>query len=94
MLLGSIRDYVRERGTVSVQEVAHHFDIAADTARFALGYWQNRGRIQALGSGCASSSSSCASEGSCGTKSCGSPETATLYRWIRGETPLRWLRHS
>ena len=46
MLLGQIRDYVKARGVVTLQDIMLHFDIAADSAEFALNYWLRKGKIQ------------------------------------------------
>lgn len=80
MMLGEIRDYLQRRGNASLQDVATHFDIATDTARFALGYWQKQGKVREMAAGCAS--------GGCG-KSCGGG-TATSYEWVKREIPLRF----
>lgn len=80
MLLKDIRSYLQQRGTASVQEVAIHFDIAADTAQFALNYWQNQGKIRAQAP-------------SCGSGSCGgcSSNASTSYTWVKKEAPLQWF---
>lgn len=84
MLLGEIRDYLRQRGSASLVEVATHFDIAADTARFALNYWQRKGKIREHATG------NCGS-GSCHANGCGGTQTATIYEWVKREMPLRWF---
>ena len=60
MLLGEIRNYLQQRGSASLSDVATHFDIAPDTARFALDYWQQRGKVRAVNAACGS--------GGCGGK--------------------------
>ncbi|MBJ6609501.1 MAG: DeoR family transcriptional regulator [Candidatus Thiothrix moscowensis] len=82
MLLGEIRDYLQQHGTASVDAVATHFDIAPDTARFALDYWQRKGKIRQMATVCSS--------GGCG-KNCGSTKAATIYEWVKRDIPLRWL---
>ncbi|MEZ5479056.1 MAG: FeoC-like transcriptional regulator [Thiolinea sp.] len=81
MMLGDIRDYLRQRGQVTVQDVALHFDIAPDTARFALNYWQQRGR--------ASTQSAACGNGGCSSGQCSAGGSALLYRWQPAEIPLR-----
>lgn len=83
MLLGEIRDYLQKRGVASLQDVATHFDIAPDTARFALNYWQRKGKVRKIPIGCAS--------GGCGGNNCGGPEAASSYEWMEREIPLRWF---
>lgn len=80
MLLKDIRNYLQQRGTASVQEVAIHFDIAPDTAEFALNYWQNQGKLRAQATNCSS--------GACG--GCGSRDAA-IYTWVKKEAPLQWF---
>lgn len=78
MLLGQIRDYVKHRGTVSLYDVAVHFDISEDTARFALDYWQQKRVIQATTGGCGSSCQSCST-------------AAISYQWGQQSVPIRWV---
>jgi hypothetical protein len=81
MMLGEIRDYLQQRGSASLRDVATHFDIAPDTARFALGYWQKKGKVREMAAGCGS--------GGCG-KGCGGGSAAS-YEWVKREIPLRWV---
>lgn len=81
MLLGQIRDYVRMRGIVSLQDVMLHFDIAADTAEFALNYWLRKGKIQMQTASCGS--------GGCSSGSCNSKQSAQ-YNWAQRAIPLRF----
>ncbi|EIJ35698.1 FeoC-like transcriptional regulator [Thiothrix nivea] len=83
MLLGEIRDYLKRHGVASLHDVATHFDISPDAARFALSYWQRKGKVREQASACSS--------GGCGGKSCGDPEAATVYEWVKREIPLRWF---
>lgn len=84
MLLGEIRDYLQQRGSANLTEVATHFDIAADTARFALHYWQRKGKIREQAAGTCSS-------GGCGANSCGGTKAATHYEWVKRDVPLQWF---
>jgi len=78
MLLVDIRQYLEKRGTASLDEVAIHFDIATDAAKFALSYWVKKGKINILGAAC---SSSC---GACGAK-------GDSYQWKKTiEVPIIW----
>lgn len=83
MLLGEIRDYLQKHGTASIDAVATHFDIAPDTARFALNYWQRKGKVREMATVVCSS-------GGCG-KNCGGTEAATVYEWVKREIPLHWF---
>ena len=83
MLLGEIRDYLQKHGTASIDTVATHFDIAPDTARFALNYWQRKGKVREM-------ATTACSSGGCG-KNCGGTEAATVYEWVKREIPLHWF---
>ncbi|HPY41254.1 MAG TPA: FeoC-like transcriptional regulator [Thiolinea sp.] len=82
MLLSDIRSYLQQRGTASLKDVAVHFDIAPDTAQFALNYWQNKGKIREQAASCGS--------GSCGGCSSNS-SSAAIYTWVKKEVPIRWM---
>jgi hypothetical protein len=80
MLLADIRHYLKQRGIASLDEVAIHFDIATDSASFALNYWINKGKVTELGANC---SSSC--------KGCNSNESH--YQWKEiSAVPIQWLQ--
>ncbi|MEZ5534104.1 MAG: FeoC-like transcriptional regulator [Thiolinea sp.] len=81
MMLGHIRDYLRQRGSASLSDVAVHFNIAPDTAKFALNYWQKKGKIREQASTCSS--------GGCGDSCSGG--SSPVYEWVRRDIPLRWL---
>lgn len=83
MLLGAIRDYVRQRGTTSLHDVATHFDITEDNALFALNYWQKQGKIRTQAVTCGSG---------CSSKNCSTSTTSTptIFEWIRLEIPLQF----
>ncbi len=82
MLLGEIRNYLQQRGNASLTDIATHFDIAEETARFALHYWQQKGKAREMLTACG---------GGCSGKSCGSSGTATQYEWVRREIPLNFF---
>ena len=81
MLLGQIRDYVKTRGSVSLQDVMLHFDIAADTAEFALNYWLRKGKIHLQTASCSS--------GGCSSTRCSSSQSAQ-YNWAQRAMPLHF----
>ncbi len=86
MLLGEIRNYIQKRGAASVHDVATHFDIAQDTARFALNYWQKQGKVREQAAGCGTNA--------CSGKNCGGSGAATNYEWVKRDIPLRWFKRS
>ncbi len=92
MLLGEIRDYIQRRGNSSLQDIALHFDIAPDTARFALGYWQRKGKVRELTAttSCGSGSGSGGGCDGCSSNSAGS--SSQHYEWVKREIPLQWMR--
>lgn len=85
MILTEIRDYLRERGSAELQEIALHFDIAPDTAQFALHYWQQKGKVREQTMGCPST---CGSKGSCSSASA----TPMYYEWLGRSVPLQFVR--
>jgi hypothetical protein len=79
MLLADIRTYLKQRKVASLEEVALHFDIASDSAKFALNYWVKRGKVSVLGAGCGSTCNACGTE-------------ANRYQWQEVEAiPIRWV---
>jgi len=62
MLLADIRTYLKQRKIVSLEEVALHFDIAPDSANFALNYWVKHGKVNVLGASCGSACNGCGTE--------------------------------
>lgn len=82
MLLAQIRSYLQQRGQTSLQDVAIHFDISPEAARFALQYWQKQGKLRPLRASCNSS---------CG--SCGDSEDKDIYQWAGSTIPIRWAKH-
>lgn len=86
MLLGEIRNYLQQRGTASLSDVAAHFDIAPDTASFALNYWQQRGKVREMSTACNS--------GGCGGKACNNGGTGTVYEWVKRDIPLKFFMPS
>lgn len=73
MTLTGVRDYMRERGNASLEEVALHFDASRDAARGALDLWMKKGKVRPLPAG-----ASCSKAGSCGC-SCKAEE---IYEWL------------
>jgi len=79
MLLADIRSYLKQRKTASLEEVAIHFDIASDSAQFALNYWIKRGKITNVSASCGSSCNGCGSG-------------ASHYQWQEVKAiPIQWL---
>ena len=78
MKLGEIRDYIKQRGESSLSDVAIHFDISKEAAKFAIEYWIKKGKVNIQGAACGSS---------CG--GCGSADES--YQWVSDEQPIRWL---
>jgi len=80
MILTEVKNYVRERGQVSLGEVALHFDVDPDTARGWLDFWQRKGRLRRLDA-----------DAVCGSScSCSQKPGQTLYQWNRslGSIPV------
>jgi hypothetical protein len=83
MILGQIRDYLKQRGTISLKETAIHFDISEESASMALEYWVKKGKAHTL-----SSVSACGS--SCG--GCGDKPGKTHYQWKEQDIPIHWVK--
>ena len=71
MILTEVKDFLRERGPVSLNEVALHFDVDIETARGWLDFWQRKGRVH-----CVPAETSCGSSCSCSQK-----PGLDLYEW-------------
>lgn len=71
MILQEIKNYVRKREQVSLNDIALHFDLDADTVRGMLDFWVRKGRIKRL-----KQTSDCG--GAC---SCSAKEARDIYRW-------------
>lgn len=82
MMLGEIRNYVKQHGTASLNDIALHFDIAPDTVRFAIDYWQRKGKIREQ------ATASCDSGGCGGCSSNSAPKA--LYEWVKRDIPMQW----
>lgn len=80
MKLGEIRNYIKRRGESSLIDVATHFDISKEAAKFAIEYWIKKGKVQVQGAACGSSCSGCGSANE-------------SYQWVNEEQPIRWLSY-
>ena len=78
MKLGEIRNYIKRRGDSSLADVATHFDISNEAAKFAIEYWIKKGKVEERGAACGSS---------CG--GCGSASES--YQWVNDEHAIRWI---
>lgn len=74
-MLTAVRDYLRNRGQVTLAEVALHFDVTPDVARRMLEVWRRKGKVhRAMATAsCGSSCSQC------------DPAATEIYFW--GEAP-------
>ncbi len=79
MMLGEIRDYLRQRETISLSDITNRFDISAEAAKLALEYWVDKGKVSKIGAACGSS---------CG--GCGSAEDN--YQWLDREQVIKLFR--
>ncbi len=79
MILGDIRNYLKQRNTVSLQDIAIHFDLSEESAALAVEYWIKKGKVRAIAAACGAS---------CGS-SCGS--AGDHYQWIE-QAPIHWYR--
>ncbi len=78
MKLGEIRNYIKRRGDSSLVDVATHFDISNEAAKFAIEYWIKKGKVQEQGAACGSSCGGCGSAGE-------------SYQWVNDEHAIHWV---
>ncbi|WP_207765798.1 FeoC-like transcriptional regulator [Pleomorphomonas carboxyditropha] len=78
MTPSAVRDYLRERGSAPLSDVALHFDAGEDAVRAVLDLWVAKGRVRALTDG-----AGCSKAGTCGC-TCKAEE---IFEWI-GERRL------
>ena len=78
MTPSSVRDYLKERGSAPLSDVALHFDAGEDAVRAVLDLWIAKGRVRGLAAG-----TGCSKAGSCGC-SC---KVEEIFEWV-GEKRL------
>jgi putative ferrous iron transport protein C len=78
MTPSSVRDYLKERGSAPLSDVAVHFDAGKDAVRAVLDLWIAKGRVRSMAPG-----ASCSKASSCGC-AC---KTEEVFEWI-GERRL------
>ncbi len=61
MILSEVRDYIRRRGQVSLQDLALHFNSPPDALRGMLERWERKGKIERVTpkAGCGSTCTQC-----------------------------------
>lgn len=79
MILGDIREYLKQRDTASVSDVAAHFDVSQEAAELALNYWVKKGKVRAVSAACGSSCDGCGS-------------SSGVYQWTDKPIPLTWYQ--
>ncbi len=72
MILSELRDYLKEKKRVTLNDLVIHFDIDADALRGMIEKWVRKGKVQQLpvGDGCGSTCSKC------------DPTLTEFYEWI------------
>ena len=75
MILSEVRDYLQERGQVSLQDLALHFDSDPEALRGMLEHWIRKGRVsrRKAAASCGSSCTQC------------DPASVELYVWRDSE---------
>lgn len=71
MILRELKDYLRRRGCVPLEELARVFAMDADALRAALGEWEVRGRVRRS-----------TPTGQCGGCTRCPAGAAELYEWV------------
>jgi hypothetical protein len=74
VILSELKDYIQQRGQVSLQDIALHFDADADALRGMLERWIRKGLVsrRSATASCGSSCSQC------------DPAAVELYVWDAG----------
>ncbi len=72
MILMEVRDYLRDRRNVTLDDVATRFDLSAEVARSMVDRWVRKGRVVCL----TPTPAQCAMCDSCRT------ECLEVYRWV------------
>ena len=72
MILSEIKQYLSQRGSASLSDIALHFDTNPDALRGMLQKWINKGKVrrQSANALCGSSCSKC------------DPATTEIYEWV------------
>ncbi len=71
MTFTKIRDYLRQRGIVSLQEIMYHFDMSQASAQLIVDYWLKKSKLMVIESSCGS-----------GCGGCGNSDEKQQYRWL------------
>lgn len=81
MILAEIKQYLKERGQASLQDIALHFDTDPEAVRGMLEQWIRRGKVERrmLGAAC----------GSGGCTKC-DPTGVEYYLWVDADKSRRW----
>lgn len=77
MILSDLRDYLRQRGQASLQDMALHFDADPEALRGMLEHWIRKGKVtrQTAKASCGDSCTQC------------DPATVEIYVWGRQQQP-------
>ena len=72
MILSELRDYIKEKKRVALNELVIHFDMDADALRGMLGKWISKGKVRQMpvGAGCGTSCCKC------------DPTLTEFYEWV------------
>lgn len=73
MTPSTVRDYLKERGSAPLSDVALHFDAGESAVRSVLDLWVAKGKVRPL-----SASAGCAKAGTCGC-SC---KVEDIFEWV------------
>jgi hypothetical protein len=46
MILNDVKNYIKDRGQVSLQDISLHFDVEPEALQGMLEFWVNKGRIR------------------------------------------------
>lgn len=73
MILSDVRDYLKQRQRVTLNDLVIHFGMDADALRGMLGKWVNKGKVR----------KTTPNSAACGTSCCKcDPALTEIYEWI------------
>ncbi len=81
MILSDIKKYIQQRGQVSLEDIALHFDTEPDAIREMLKIWIRKGKIiqQKTAASCGSSCNQCDSA------------STEIYTWTNNQVKVKFI---
>lgn len=74
MGLLDVRDYLQQRGSCTLKDIATHFNTQPAAVQFVVGEWERRGKVRNM-------MGTCSTGGTCGGSCCKSVPDP-VYQWV------------